>query len=39
MMENTKRFDNYPGWIVVLSNFVSLGVYALGIRMPGIHSF
>ena len=29
-METTKRFENYPIWIVTLSNFVSLAVYALG---------
>ena len=30
-MENDKRYDNYPFWIVLLSNLVSLGIFALGI--------
>ena len=29
-METNKRYDNYPAWIVLLSNFVSLGIFALG---------
>jgi hypothetical protein len=29
-METIKRFENYPLWIVVLSNFVSIAVYSLG---------
>lgn len=29
-MESTKRFENYPFWITLLSNIVSLGIYGLG---------
>src|SRR5512133_359030 len=29
-METSDRFENYPAWIVFLSNFVSLSIYALG---------
>ena len=29
-METIKRFENYPIGIVILSNFVSLGIYGLG---------
>ncbi|MGD0035824.1 MAG: hypothetical protein ABSC53_00845 [Bacteroidota bacterium] len=29
-MKTIKRYENYPIWIVILSNFVSLGIYILG---------
>ncbi|HEY4787304.1 MAG TPA: hypothetical protein VIH57_14695 [Bacteroidales bacterium] len=30
-MEIAKRYENYPLWIVILSNLNTLGIYALGI--------
>jgi len=29
-MERTQKYDNYPLWIVIMSNFVSLSIYGLG---------
>jgi hypothetical protein len=29
-METVKRYENYPIWIVILSNLVSLAIYGLG---------
>jgi hypothetical protein len=42
-METIKKFENYPWWIVVLSNVVSLSIYALGFlilfRLGPVYSF
>jgi hypothetical protein len=29
-METVKRYENYPIWVVILSNLVSIGIYGLG---------
>lgn len=29
-METDKKYENYPVWVVILSNFVSLAIYGLG---------
>jgi hypothetical protein len=29
-MDQQKCFDNYPAWVVVVSNFVSISIYVLG---------
>lgn len=30
-METAKRFENYPAWIVLVSNLLSVAIYALGV--------
>lgn len=29
-MEETKTYENFPGWMVILSNFVAISIYATG---------
>ena len=29
-MEQLKAFENYPWWIILVSNFISLAIYAIG---------